>query len=599
VMKILIVDDEQGTREDLCSYFLGKGWQAECTGSGNDAVALLSQQDQRFDAVVLDILLEGRNGPRTGDQVVLWMREQPHLADCCIVILTARPQPNSAVQALKLGAFHYLAKPLKHTADLESVLRAGIAWHRANAMRGELLKTLDPIRLMSKVIELLRDTVGSPHVYPALLQPEGPAQRINSDGSTSDDMQRRLFDRILARATYVLENDRVQVARLDPVCSDAGSLIAVPIMASQDQLRGLLAVESEAENAFDRSWVDVLRYLADLIGIGLEIGKEVELVRQVYRELRHSIATNIQIVGTQARSLEKLLQEDPKLRTESIHERVRFIVENSAIVEKTLQDLKAVAAEPPRPHIEVIDAAEVIESCIREQVPKLDELGITVGFAPPPDPVLLPTDRALLAYSLRCILNNAIESIRDNRRQALDEPSGEDRIDVFVADTAESVRIEIRDTGVGFDNDTARQLFQPLFSTKARRLPAGETSESSGIDRVERLLELMGHWCRHDARGRSLSPLLGQGMELFIKDGDTVRMYIGHRDFGGLDLTNLEETAHGWVGTDSPLASEWVGRGEGLFSVRKYIARLGGSVSPSSDGTGTGATFTIRLPKHG
>jgi signal transduction histidine kinase len=561
----------------------------------------------------MDICLENNSTARIGDDLVGWMRTQPHLVDCCLVVVTAFPEPESAVKAFKYGAFHYLMK-FDAMADragmLKGVLRAGIVWHRAHKMRRELLKTLDSTRLVSGVSDLLREALDTEQVHIIIFP---------SDGTPVAEGPRRFIDKIVSGAMSVIEQKMEAVAALDPILGGAGSLIAVPILAARSQVRGVLEVESQHEGAFSEWLGDVLRYLADLIGIALEIGNEVELIVGVYRELRHSIATNVQIVAMQARRLQKLTLYAPPESgesAESIRDRVRFIAENAAIIEKSLQDIKAIALQPPKPESVSVDVTELASACLEEQAPKLLEWRIRGGFSPEGTSIFLSTSPDMLAYCFRCILNNATEAIQDDRRQRLSAPGDwEDRIDITVQDTGTAVRIEIHDSGAGFDEEVARRLFLPMFSTKTKRLSSGEMAESMGVDRVERLLDLMSRWSRWDPRTQQLPAGLGQGMELFIRDGDTVEMHVGHRQHGGLNLARLEASALCRVGTDSPLAGEWLGRGEGLFSVQKYIARLGGTITawsgtpkegsetPQPNATapmrraGKGATLVMTLPK--
>jgi signal transduction histidine kinase len=483
--------------------------------------------------------------------------------------------------------------------EIEAILRAGITWHRCHKIRRELLKTFDHARLLSNVIDVLRDTLGLDLVHPFLFQPGGAPRRFTPEGGFVEDPRRRFLDRIAAGSLSVIAEDRKRVASLDPVSPGVGALMAVPIMGSGQNVRGALEVESPAEHGFSTSLVDVLRYLADLIGMSLEVGREVELITQVYRELRHSIATNVQIVAMQAQRLQKLTLRavEPDESDDSLRERVKFIADNAAIIEGAVQDIKAVVAEPPKPQRGSLDIVELVQGCLQEQEPRLVNLGITHTVEAATGTFIIKTDRQLLSYSLRCVMNNAIEAIQDNRLQQPEQTSPQvDEIVVCVRDVGAAVRIEVRDSGIGFDKTVKDQLFQPLFSTKAKQLPTGRAEGSVGIDRLERLLDLMGQWCRQDPRSKTLPAGLGRGMEILIRDSETVDMYVGDSTLSRLDLADLERSALCHVGTDAPLADEWQGRGEGLYSVQKYIRRLGGTVDASSEGVRKGATITITLP---
>src|SRR5437763_4311849 len=149
MIKILIVDDAPLFREKAGTYFRLDGWEAETAENGEQAKEILAQRGNEFDAIILDRAL---GGGQDGVDVLQWMRKQLSLVDTCVVMVTAYGGLENAIETFKLGAFHYLEKPVE-LRDLHDVLRAGIALHRAHKMRGELLKTLDGARVLSQVVD--------------------------------------------------------------------------------------------------------------------------------------------------------------------------------------------------------------------------------------------------------------------------------------------------------------------------------------------------------------------------------------------------------------------------------------------------------------
>ncbi len=103
-IKVLIVDDEKNIRDVLKNELLTFGHRTAAADSGTSALALLDQEE--FDVVLLDLNIPGMSGIeilkqiRTGDIPVE------------VVVLTADAAIPSAVEAIKLGAFDYLVKPV-------------------------------------------------------------------------------------------------------------------------------------------------------------------------------------------------------------------------------------------------------------------------------------------------------------------------------------------------------------------------------------------------------------------------------------------------------------------------------------------------------
>jgi nitrogen regulation protein NR(I) len=106
--RILIVDDEAFIRENLERILEEDGYHPYSTDNGDDAVKEVSEAD--VDLVLLDLNL----GAQSGLDVLRAMREiDPGLL---VIIITGYGTVESAVEALKLGAYDYIKKPFKADA---------------------------------------------------------------------------------------------------------------------------------------------------------------------------------------------------------------------------------------------------------------------------------------------------------------------------------------------------------------------------------------------------------------------------------------------------------------------------------------------------
>ncbi|MBE0597700.1 MAG: sigma-54-dependent Fis family transcriptional regulator [Desulfuromonadales bacterium] len=106
--KILIVDDEAFIRENLERILAEDGYRPLSTDSEEEAARLVSEEE--IDLVLLDLNL----GARSGLDVLRSLREID--PDLLVIIITGYGTVESAVEALKLGAYDYIKKPFKADA---------------------------------------------------------------------------------------------------------------------------------------------------------------------------------------------------------------------------------------------------------------------------------------------------------------------------------------------------------------------------------------------------------------------------------------------------------------------------------------------------
>lgn len=101
--KILLVDDETVFTDNMSRLLNTRGYRATAVNSGEDAVNIL--KGDRFDVVVLDLKMPGMDGITT-------LREIKTLGLFAeILILTGHGSIDTAMEAIKLGAYDYLTKP--------------------------------------------------------------------------------------------------------------------------------------------------------------------------------------------------------------------------------------------------------------------------------------------------------------------------------------------------------------------------------------------------------------------------------------------------------------------------------------------------------
>ena len=112
-MNILLVDDQKSLRRSLSLMLQAAGFETGEAESGEEALAHLGEQT--YDLVITDLRMEGMSGVDLLREI---KRVQPTLP---VILITAYGTIDSAVDAMRLGAFDYLTKPFREQDMLEKI----------------------------------------------------------------------------------------------------------------------------------------------------------------------------------------------------------------------------------------------------------------------------------------------------------------------------------------------------------------------------------------------------------------------------------------------------------------------------------------------
>ncbi|MBI2876081.1 MAG: response regulator [Candidatus Tectomicrobia bacterium] len=134
---ILVVDDEKNTREALFYILTAASYQVETASDGAQALGIL--QRQSFDLVITDIKMPNE----TGIEILREAKKRAPYTQ--VMIITAYGEHEVYVQALDLGAYGFLHKPIRKMELLKAVrealnrgAREGGSWPRESPHPGEI-----------------------------------------------------------------------------------------------------------------------------------------------------------------------------------------------------------------------------------------------------------------------------------------------------------------------------------------------------------------------------------------------------------------------------------------------------------------------------
>jgi DNA-binding NtrC family response regulator len=119
--RLLVVDDEESVALTVSEVLRQEGYEVETASSGNEAVALLERSE--YDLVLTDLHMEGGDGL----SVLTEVRRRAPLT--ISIVLTGFASVESAIAALRQGAYDYLIKPCI-IDDLKMTVRRGVEHRR-------------------------------------------------------------------------------------------------------------------------------------------------------------------------------------------------------------------------------------------------------------------------------------------------------------------------------------------------------------------------------------------------------------------------------------------------------------------------------------
>lgn len=154
---VLVVEDEQHLADGLRFNLEAEGYTVNIVGDGETALSLLVEEKRRYDVLVLDVMLPGKNGFTVASELRAADQFLP------ILMLTARGRPEDVLRGFEAGADDYLAKPFDLSvllARLKALLRRREWFHRdqtngVEAASVEPEKDIDEYRFDGRVIDFV------------------------------------------------------------------------------------------------------------------------------------------------------------------------------------------------------------------------------------------------------------------------------------------------------------------------------------------------------------------------------------------------------------------------------------------------------------
>ena len=201
--KILVADDEKDILDMLFDYMTGLGYRVDLAESVDTALALLSQNN--YDLFLTDKNMPDRDGNREGGMTLLrYARENAPATE--VIMITGYATVDTAVEAMKLGAFDYIIKPVPLN-DLKEKIERVLQYRRFIDSE----KTIGTYkRLHHQVLELLinREDLPDDRLQTLLRSLGGKIDHlfgIQKEYETVIDVQAKALEKINAYAELLTD----------------------------------------------------------------------------------------------------------------------------------------------------------------------------------------------------------------------------------------------------------------------------------------------------------------------------------------------------------------------------------------------------------
>jgi len=290
-MRLLVVDDKEGYREQLRQLFTYEGYEVITAASGEEAVVALEAFSP--DIVITDVVMP------YGDGFTMLEHVQERDLCCPVIVITAYGSQESAVKALRLGAYDYVTKPFDLDVILVAVERAAEHRRLQLAVVEGQQKLAVQVSEMSALYDTSLDLVSSvslPQVLDSiisraadLLHAKGGSiclydeaeQKLNIAASHGqwDDLSGRTLDlgeglagRVAQSSHPLRVDDYSTWDGRSPNFKDASAVcvVGVPLVV-RDRVVGVLDIEDHAERGgFSEADEALLLRLAPLAALAIE-----------------------------------------------------------------------------------------------------------------------------------------------------------------------------------------------------------------------------------------------------------------------------------------------------------------------------------------
>ena len=302
--KILVIDDEQIVHESCNRILTEEGYEVKNALTGQEGFKKI--EDEPFDLVITDLKMPGISGMEALKKI---KKDNPNIG---IIMVTGYSTAETAVEAMKLGAFDYLPKPFTPD-ELISVINKAVekkkvlieTRHLESAYR-DATKAISSSLNINEVLELIVKSVVN------LLKVKGCGVNLLDD--TREKLKTRvafgLSENYLAKGPLdadksVTESIEGKTVFIEDIANDTRvqypkeakkegivSILSIPLKAKENVI-GVLRVYTGEVRRFNDEEMDMVNKLAEQAGIAVVNAKLYKDIKDDYESLKKELPPHL------------------------------------------------------------------------------------------------------------------------------------------------------------------------------------------------------------------------------------------------------------------------------------------------------------------
>ncbi len=471
---VMLLDDEPIVCELLQVYLEQNDYTVLTAGSYKEFIKRMTD----CDAILCDIILPGDNGLRA----LAWARK--HYPNTPVIMMTGAPTYETAAEAIRLGAYDYLAKPIDHDELLATLARA--IQHRQLALEKERLEAENEVyrlELEQRVAERTRALRHSQEFLSTLTETMADVVFSLKMPGYCIEYVNQAVTQILGYQPKELLGQTIEI--LYPSQTSFEAFIqkqATAIAAGQNQTR----LEQLLQRADGQPiWTEIATtfiytdgQVSQLISVVRDITHRSLLLSVVAHELRAPLAL---LTGFS----EVLVDDVTNIDRESLTKYLGTINRVSTRMVKMLDELLDVTTiELGRgsPEIERLELNDFLKIQVDDYQHLARQKNITLKASLPAEPLVCQCDLVKISQVVSNFIDNAIKySAPRTTIELIGRKQGGD------------IWVGVKDEGPGIKPEEVQYLFQGFGHMKISSRPtAGEKSTGLGLVLCKKIIEAHG-----------------------------------------------------------------------------------------------------------
>ncbi len=441
---ILVIDDEQIMR-DGCSRILSRdGWSIVCAENGSQGLEEIKRRPEKMDVILLDLMMPGMSGMEVLDHIRAF---DPNLL---VIVITGYATVESAVEAMKKGAYDFVPKPFAPD-QLRIVVRRALERRtlqkEAEYLRREREKSLQDIATEKSKIKTIINCMGDGVLVcdrdSCIVLSNPAASRMLKAPETSllgnylnecnlpSELSKTMGESLQAKdMSYTSVSQELSVGESGEIFLRAHT---APVRNDMGEIMGSVTVLQD------------ISHLKELDKM------KSEFIAMVTHELRAPIAAVEQQLTVILNKMAGELTEKQEQLLSRAKQRTNGLLD----LIKDLLDLSKIEAGKMIQYKEPLLLQEVIQRVVDLMRVEAENKKIDLDFSTPSNVSLINADRNSMEGIFTNLISNAIKYT----------PAG-GKVRVNLGEEGGFVKATISDTGIGIKKENLPRIFDKFYRVK-------------------------------------------------------------------------------------------------------------------------------------